>query len=181
MAKAKKSEQLQEEAPMDMTPMIDCVFLLIIFFLCIDFKVLEAKLPAYLPKDVGAQPTKVEPQDKVQVEIYCDDWGTAKKRRENDPNSSVMLIGHKVRYVVGPKPIADLRELGTFLKKIAEDPTKMQRDPKTGQMKRMGVVVEPRPKVCYGDVAAVVDVVTNAGFTEINFGGGMGSKDQPRK
>ena len=41
---------------MDMTPMIDVVFLLIIFFLCIDFKILEAKLPAYLPKDKGSQP-----------------------------------------------------------------------------------------------------------------------------
>ena len=42
----------EEEAEGDMTPMIDAVFLLIIFFLCIDFKTLEAKLPAYLPKDI---------------------------------------------------------------------------------------------------------------------------------
>ena len=44
-------EDAQEEVKPDMTPMIDVVFLMIIFFICIDFKVLESKLPAYLPKD----------------------------------------------------------------------------------------------------------------------------------
>ncbi len=38
-------DAVDEEAEMDMTPMIDVVFLLIIFFLCIDFRILEAKLP----------------------------------------------------------------------------------------------------------------------------------------
>ncbi|MDF1837417.1 MAG: biopolymer transporter ExbD, partial [Planctomycetota bacterium] len=39
---------------MDMTPMIDVTFLLLIFFMCtLKFKVLEGKLTAYLPKDVG--------------------------------------------------------------------------------------------------------------------------------
>ena len=42
----KQMEEVSKEAEMDMTPMIDVVFLLIIFFLCIDFRVLEAKLPA---------------------------------------------------------------------------------------------------------------------------------------
>ena len=34
-------DDAQEEAKSDMTPMIDVVFLMIIFFVCIDFKVLE--------------------------------------------------------------------------------------------------------------------------------------------
>ena len=54
-------EAAQEEVKADMTPMIDCVFLMIIFFICIDFKVLESKLPAYLPKDKGSQSFKVDP------------------------------------------------------------------------------------------------------------------------
>ncbi len=33
-------EDAQEEVKPDMTPMIDVVFLIIIFFICIDFKVL---------------------------------------------------------------------------------------------------------------------------------------------
>ena len=38
-----------EEQKGDMTPMIDVVFLLIVFFLCIEFKVLESRLDAFLP------------------------------------------------------------------------------------------------------------------------------------
>ena len=45
---------VHDEIKMDMTPMIDVVFQLMIFFMCtIKFKTLEGKLTAYLPKDVG--------------------------------------------------------------------------------------------------------------------------------
>ena len=44
----------QEEVKMDMTPMIDVTFLLLVFFMCsLDFKSLEGKLSAYLPKKIG--------------------------------------------------------------------------------------------------------------------------------
>ena len=58
--------------------MIDVVFLLIIFFLCIEFRVLEAKLPAYLPKDKGSQSTQVEPMEQLSVGIYVESKGTPK-------------------------------------------------------------------------------------------------------
>ncbi len=68
-------KDVQEEAKNDMTPMIDVVFLLIIFFLCIDFKTLEAKLPAYLPKDKGSQSTPEEPVEQLSIMIVMDRWG----------------------------------------------------------------------------------------------------------
>ncbi len=44
----------ETEAPLDLTPMIDVVFLLLIFFLTtLSFRVLEGKLPTFLPKDIG--------------------------------------------------------------------------------------------------------------------------------
>ena len=60
--------------------MIDVVFLLIIFFLCIDFKILEAKLPAYLPKDKGSATTEMEPIEQLPVLIVCDEWGQESTR-----------------------------------------------------------------------------------------------------
>ncbi|MEL6716433.1 MAG: biopolymer transporter ExbD, partial [Planctomycetota bacterium] len=40
-----------EKHELEMTPMIDVTFLLLIFFMCtLKFKVLEGKLGAYLPK-----------------------------------------------------------------------------------------------------------------------------------
>lgn len=177
-------EAVEEEAKIDMTPMIDVVFLLIIFFLCIDFKVLEAKLPAYLPKDVGAHTTEVEPQEKLSVRIVCDNKGEEKTRTKNQATGEVTsywLDGHKVHWEVGPEPIHKLDKLVTKLEEIYRDPSKKQKDPKTGEMKPMAVVVEPLPNTTYGDVATTVDAVTKAGFKEINFGGGYGSEKANKK
>jgi biopolymer transport protein ExbD len=63
-----------EEVVMDLTPMIDVTFLLIIFFLCtIKFKTLEGKLETQLPKDVGVNATPVDQLlDKVEIHINKD-------------------------------------------------------------------------------------------------------------
>ena len=187
---SKATELAQEEAQMDMTPMIDVVFLLIIFFLCIDFRVLEAKLPAYLPKDKGAHKTEVEPQEQLSLQIVCDNWGdevqrnpaakpTEQKGRVVKP--SHMLVGHEVHYMLGPKRIRTVDDLVEDLRKIAGDKSKLQRDPKTGEMKLMAVVIEPGVSTTYGDVATVVDAVNKAGFTEVNFGGGLGARKPGQK
>jgi hypothetical protein len=65
-----------EEARSDTTPMIDVVFLMIVFFVCIDFRVLEAKLPAFLPKDQGAGSQVVVPQEQLIVRVTVTEPGT---------------------------------------------------------------------------------------------------------
>ena len=60
-------ELIDDECELQMTPMIDVVFLLLIFFLCtIKFKTLEGKLAAYLPKDVGVNTFEAEPKEKCR-------------------------------------------------------------------------------------------------------------------
>ena len=174
-------EAVEAEVKTDMTPMIDCVFLLIIFFLCIDFKILEAKLPAYLPKDVGSHSTDVEPQEKLHVLIDCKSWGDEILRRkatkeeiEKGKSPSYRLDGHDINWKVGPTTIRSLEELATTLEKVARDPTKRQKDPETGESKLMGVVLEPGPDTTYGDVAQTLDAVTQAGFDDVSFGGAVG-------
>ena len=176
-------EQVEEEMEMNMTPMIDVVFLLIIFFLCIDFKILEAKLPAYLPKDVGSHSTDVEPQEKLNSKIVCEYWGDEKQRRALTPNEvkagripSYYLDGHKVRWEVGPKRFRTLDKLLKELERVAKDRSKMQTDPKTGELKLMGVVIEPGKETTYGDVAHTLDAIHVAGFKDISFGGGLGAR-----
>jgi biopolymer transport protein ExbD len=178
-AKKKKShlDDASEEAKMDMTPMIDVVFLLIIFFLCIDFKILEAKLPAYLPKDVGSFKDPVEPQEKVRIKIVCDNWGTPVDRPYQSPDKkkkAFYLVHHDVHYTVGPKRVENLDELKDELNRIKPD--KWITDPKTGQRELVGVVVEPGTGAVYADVAPCVDVILTAGFKNVNFGGGLGSR-----
>lgn len=167
-----------EEAEADMTPMIDAVFLLIIFFLCIDFKTLEAKLPAYLPKDKGSQSTQEDPIEQLSLMIVCDEFGTEAMRRPNQPNSpnNTMINGHRIHWLLGPVRYDELSDLESELKKIAEDPSQMVPDKKNGGKKIKPIVIEPAPGAVYGDVATTVDAVRYAGFDEINFGGGLGRR-----
>lgn len=177
-------EQAQEDVKVDMTPMIDVVFLLIIFFLCIDFKVLEAKLPAYLPKDKGAQTFKVDPMEQLSVKIVCENLGRKVARIDGKEPGTVnpttkrpypyRFEGHRVRYEVGPKTVSNLEQLKTELTRIASDKSLWQKDKDTGELKPMPVVVEPATNTVYDDVAKAVDAVKAAGFVDINFGGGMG-------
>jgi biopolymer transport protein ExbD len=178
-------EDAQEEVKPDMTPMIDVVFLMIIFFICIDFKVLESKLPAYLPKDKGSQSTVVEPQEQLSVKVHADVDGT-KRYADNVPAGGInemtkrpyrfKLENHKVRWEVGPKPLYKIEDVKTELQRIAKDPSSQVPDIEKGGKKLMGCVIEAYPGTYYDDVAKTADACHDAGFKEINFGGGLGAK-----
>lgn len=178
-------ELAQEETKPDMTPMIDVVFLMIIFFICIDFKVLEAKLPAYLPKDKGSQPNKVEPMEQLSVKIMRTRVGTPFFPEKGGAlgviNSQTgrpyrfVLQGHEVKWEVGAKPVYSVDELTAELKRIFNDHSLWQPDKDNpGKLKPMPVVIEPHPGTYYNDAAITADAVKEAKFEEINFGGGLG-------
>ncbi|MGE3171132.1 MAG: ExbD/TolR family protein [Planctomycetota bacterium] len=179
-------EQAQEESKPDMTPMIDCVFLMIIFFICIDFKVLEAKLPAYLPKDKGSQSTQVEPQEQLSVGVYVDQPGQpifpqgGGINQINEHTSRPFrfaLQNHTIKWMVGPTLVTNEDDLLSQLQRIYNNRDTWQDDKDNpGQKKAMPVVVEPHPGTFYNDVARTTDVVKKAGFDEINFGGGLGAQ-----
>jgi biopolymer transport protein ExbD len=178
-------DDVQEEVKPDMTPMIDVVFLMIIFFICIDFKVLESKLAAFLPKDKGSQSTKEEPQEQLSVRVFVDREGN--KEFPNGVSAGTInkntgrphrfkLNGHVTKWEVGPKPLYKLDDVLKELERIANDPASQVPDKETGGKKLMSCVVEAYPGTFYDDVAKTADACHKAGFKEINFGGGLGAK-----
>ena len=175
-------EDAQEEAKADMTPMIDVVFLMIIFFICIDFKVLESKLDAFLPTNKGSQSTVVEPEEQLSIKIHVMEKGTPDYSEYGGkginpgtgrPNRFA-LKGHKVKWEVGPKPLYSIAAVKEELVRIAESPSSMIPDKKTGGQKLMSCVIEAYPGTYYESVAKTNDAANAAGFTEVNFGGGLG-------
>jgi biopolymer transport protein ExbD len=77
----------------DMTPMIDCVFQLLIFFIvCTRFKQEERNMRADLPTDEGLANSPAIP--KEQITIYCD-WNES-----DNTNQYVVAIGARGRKVV---------------------------------------------------------------------------------
>jgi biopolymer transport protein ExbD len=70
MSKVSKEVLEEIDSDLQMTPMIDVTFLLLVFFLCATkFKTLERKLDSYLPKDTGPAPTP-PPDDRLPTEIW---------------------------------------------------------------------------------------------------------------
>ncbi|MCK5941914.1 MAG: biopolymer transporter ExbD [Planctomycetes bacterium] len=175
-------DDAQEEAKADMTPMIDVVFLMIIFFICIEFKVLESKLDAFLPTDKGSQSTVVEPEEQLTIKIHVESKGVPDYSKYGGkglnpgtgrPNRFA-LVGHKVKWEIGPKPVYTLQAVKDELTRIANDPASQIPDKKTGGRKLMSCVIEAYPGTYYEDVAKTNDAANAAGFTEVNFGGGLG-------
>ncbi len=71
MAMQRVVEELSEdEAKLQLTPMIDVSFLILIFFMCLPFKTLEGKLQAFLPTDKGINPTPQEPPNEFKVSVH---------------------------------------------------------------------------------------------------------------
>ncbi|MEZ5989635.1 MAG: biopolymer transporter ExbD [Planctomycetota bacterium] len=99
----RKPDRRRSEAgvDLDMTPMIDVTFLLLIFFLCLEFKTLEGKLQANLPKDLGPHHSAAVPIDKVDLEVRCLARGTER----TDPHGGRFdLVGHELGWRLGPVP-----------------------------------------------------------------------------
>ncbi len=168
----------EHAAKADTTPMIDAVFLLIVFFLCLDFRTLESKLAAYLPRDSGGGVDMPLPVEPLTVAVIVDDWGTAVPRLSGR-EQPFALVGHRIHWRLGAKRFAELRDLVDQLARLARDPH--QRVPDLaipGRSKQRPVVIEPWPGATYGDVATTVDAVRQAGFDEIQFGGGRGARQR---
>lgn len=162
------SDIAEEEYKMEMTPMIDVTFLLLIFFLCtIKFKVLEGKLAAYLPKDVGVNTTPAEPKEKVEITIKVDDPGQkvfaagAEKGEPwtGDPDRRYEIVGRELLYQIGPRKTRQLDEIQRWLEDY------FRRDPEAP------ATIDCRPGTVYGDMVPVLDAAIAAGFTEITFVG----------
>ncbi len=157
----------------DMTPMNDVVFQLLIFFmLTIEFKQLEGKLSAYLPKDVGVNTSKAEPKEKVEIVLRVAAEGT---KLDPEPDNDRPWSGEgpfrygddrKIDISIGPKTTRDLEEVKRRLKDLRlQDPER----PAT---------IDPHPGTVYEDVIKVLDVVLLADYSDVTF---IGARDVPKK
>lgn len=197
----KLSELNEEKCELEMTPMIDVTFLLLIFFMCtLKFKVLEGKLAAYLPKDVGVNQMDAEPIEKVEVLVRLKKDASGAKMAgqklkpgrpprpfvEGDDGrfqwNTQELISkfpalkqYKVRtleYSIGPFKTQDIKELEDKLRRTHKERQEgMPIDAKTGEQKKVPATIDSRPDTVYEDVAQVLDAAIESGFEEITFVG----------
>ena len=173
---SKLRELNDEVVELEMTPMIDVTFLLLIFFLCtLKFKTLEGKLAAYLPKDVGVNQSEAEPKEKVEIMLRVKSAGVKIKPRAKQSDPIVAWTGEgryvfdssrAVEYTVGPKRTRDIDELGRRLVELF----KLDEE--------RPATIDARPGSIYSDVVLVLDKVLDAGYRDITF---VGAYDEKKK
>jgi len=163
-----------DEATLNMTPMIDIVFQLILFFLLsLKFKALQFRIESNLPTDRGIQATADQPQDipAIKVSLF----------RINDEDPARAYTKIKMAGTEIALPVT--RWTGD---KVLDTQTEDERDKKFGGIQAKmaellkanpelkGEIEAPLPKgaaVPHGDVVRILDAFLGAGIKEVNFAG----------
>ena len=169
-----------EETEMNMTPMIDIVFQLIIFFLLsLKFKAVDRRIDSALPKDRGIQATQqfVDELPMITVKLF--------RQNMDDPNTdnqwTTIKVGNNFR-----------RELpkGTWAGTQKEDDERQEEYDKifdevevairdtwarmNHNPEAKGEIKTPRPKglkVPHGDVIRVLSTFIKVGLADVKFEG----------
>ncbi len=167
-----------EETELNMTPMIDIVFQLIIFFLItLKFKTIDERIDANMPKDYGPNRTQRPPPEnpKVKLKVF--------RKNKADEASAYTLVKidntHRVPLPAGPwtgRQTADAprhRAYDTAITRVRaivrEKIAALGNDPDL-----FCEIVTPRPDggaVPEGDVIRLVDALVEVGVTDIRFEG----------
>jgi biopolymer transport protein ExbD len=139
------------EISISMTPMIDVVFLLLIFFLwSVGSHVAEYVLPSQLAVSGGTsrQPTLQDPPPEMDFDAIV---------------IRLLWDGRAVNWTVNDAPLTNLTEVRGFLASIG----KIKRD--------MPVILHPDPQVPLGDVINVYDAARLERFEKIQFAASEGA------
>ena len=125
-----------------MTPMIDVVFLLLIYFVCTaSFTPPELVLPSTLAEDSAAESTRSQPQETVLEQIVV--------HVESSPGG--------VRWSVNQRTVAGPEELSGILQTLFEISPELP------------VVLDIGPRVLLGEAVDAYDRCRGAGFQTLQF------------
>jgi biopolymer transport protein ExbD len=140
-----KDGDVIKKAELSLTPMIDVVFLLLIFFMVgMKFKEYDRKLEADLPK-AGQEAT----DDELLTEI----WVRIAVKSGSPPNNP------QVQYYVDQQAMRDKAHLKRTLRRYSNT-LGARNDP---------VIVAPTDDAWHGWVMTVLDYLNELGFKSINF------------
>ena len=171
-----------EDTELNMTPMIDIVFQLIIFFLLsLKFKTIDRRIESMLPKDRGLAPTPTFPEDflKVKIKLFRRDM------KDKEKAHTIIKIDNDRQIYKLPRAwkgrLKELRDSPERVKKY----DKVMRTVKSVVQRKMkahggnpeevkGEIVAPPPKggaVPHGDIIQVLDIFLDLDMIDVVFEG----------
>jgi biopolymer transport protein ExbD len=138
---------LQRRSDLDvkMTPMIDVVFLLLVFFVwTASFQIVEQVLPSSLSQMMGTEPTTIDQPPPPEMDF-------------DNVVIRIRWTGAAAAWSVNDAPVASLAAVRSSLNAIAT----IKPD--------APIILHPDPEVPLGDVIDVYDLARLEGFEKIQF------------
>jgi biopolymer transport protein ExbD len=169
--KQKQLDMVQEEPNLDLTPMIDVTFQLLIFFLLtLKFKILEGKLESLLPLDKGLSNKQQEVQAE-DVEIILkvleeDKTKPASQRRVRYTRNGTNTPFGISKPEWNPTTKSYVCDPPDTLEKIMQHLQKVRKDSPDSKAK-----INAWPEVPHDRVVNVLNMMIEANFTNISYSG----------
>jgi biopolymer transport protein ExbD len=172
------SELSKENPELNMTPMIDVSFLLIIFFVCLPMKTLEGKIAAFLPTDKGINPTPQEPPIEIRVTVHI--VGRAEEPKQYPPppppnqrwpheglSVADVAIPSQFKYKIGDTETDKLGDVAAYIQRAYD----AARGTAGTQNAKVLGEIQAGHKVPHKYVIAVLNKFAEAGMEKVDFYG----------
>lgn len=162
----KLAKEYDEEAPFSFIPMIDIVFLILIFFMCATkFKQIESKLECFLPTDEGQMqvPHTLEKPEELSIFVR-DNHGM---RRSQDFNLRAM---RKATYYMASRDASPVTDPGQLLSRLTQLASNPEQEVLIALYDETSDEAEGKDQlVPFFNIVNVIDVCKKAGITKIKF------------
>jgi len=135
MSASRASEEfMDEKLEVELTPMIDVAFLILIFFMCLPFKTLDGKLQAFLPTEKGLNPTPEKPPEPFWIKVHI--VGRKEQPRKWGPAGSLTVeMPTEVKYKCGQAEYDSLDDVSEYIRKLKAQSQKVPDANLTGEIK----------------------------------------------
>jgi biopolymer transport protein ExbD len=143
----KGKNEPETDLKLNMTPLIDVTFLILIFLMVLPFKTLERKVAAFLPKDRGLAKTKIKLEEKPKITVTL-------KRTKTETQTRVVLMDRPIG-VDDQGFLALDQQIAAIAKNDKEIPGE----------------INAWPEVPHQDVIRTIDAFMKAEVTDITFVG----------
>ncbi len=158
------------DTELKMTPMIDVVFQLLIFFLVgTKFRVPEGELEAYLPRDEGPPTKKSEVIDVREIRVTL----MVSQSGERNPN-----VPPAIR--LDDTEVGSQTDSGTSMRWL-ERKLYLIVGTNKAMLQKVPVIIEAEPHLAYRWVIATLDLCRKIGFHKVNFAASKRNAPEPEK
>jgi biopolymer transport protein ExbD len=164
MASSVIEEISSEEVKLELTPMIDISFLIIIFFMCLPFKTLEGKLQAFLPTDKGINPIPQDPPNEIKVSVHIVARQEVPRTWGPEGAQTTVKMPSTVRYKFGDREVDNLSAVSTWIRNAFKAAQGTENTKVVGEIKA-------GHKVPHKFIVAVLNKFAEAGLEKVDFFG----------